>query len=77
MLLNYKYVTEEMKEEIKNNAQETNENRNDMIEQPMKHSKSSSKTVWSDPSLIQEPRKLQPDFIFKWTRKRSTNRTQP
>ena len=77
MLLNFKYVTEEMKEEIKNNAQEINENRNDMIEQPMKHSKSSSKTVWSDRSLILEPRKLEPDFIFKWTRKRSTNRTQP
>ena len=41
-----------------------------MIEKSMKHSKSSSKRVWSDPSLIQETRKLQPGFMFKWTRKK-------
>ena len=62
MLLNFKQVTEEIKEEIKKNTLETNENGNDMIEKSMKHSKSSSKRVWSDPSLIQETRKLQPDF---------------
>ena len=52
MLLTFKYVTEKIKEEIKKNTLETNENRNDMIEKSMKHSKSSSKKVWSDPSLI-------------------------
>ena len=36
-----------------------------MIEKSMKHRKSSSKRVWSDPSLIQKTRKLQPDFMFK------------
>ena len=41
-----------------------------MIEKSMKHRKSSSKRVWSDPSLIQKTRKLQPDFMFKWTRKK-------
>ena len=61
----------------KKNTLETNENRNDMIEKSMKHRKSSSKRVWSDPSLIQKTRKLQPDFMFKWTRKKkTTNRTQ-
>ena len=64
MLLNIQWVTEEIKEEIKKNTLETNENGNDMIEKSMKHSKSSSKRVWSDPSLIQETRKLQPDFMF-------------
>ena len=65
MLLNFKQVTEKIKEEIKKNTLETNENRNDMIEKSMKHRKSSSKRVWSDPSLIQKTRKLQPDFMFK------------
>ena len=59
MVLNTKWVIEEIKEEIFKKYFETNKNGNTMYQKSMGHSKSSSKReVYSDTGLSQETRKI-------------------
>ena len=78
MLLNNQWITEEIKEKIKNYL-ETDDNKNTMTQKPMGCSKSSSKReIYSNTISPQETRKIsnkQPNLTPKATRERRTNKT--
>ena len=79
MLLSNKWITEEIKEEIKKYL-ETNENESMTIQKSMGRGKSCSKReVYRYTILAQETRKItnkQPNLTPKATRERRINKTQ-
>ena len=80
MLLNNQWITEEIREEIKNYL-ETNDNKNmTILSKHMGYSKRhSKKKVYSNTILHQETRKIsnkQPNHAFKAVRERGTNKSR-
>ena len=75
MLLNNQWITEELKEEIKNTSRQMNKNKN---LKPMGHSKNSSEgEVYSNTILLQETRKISSKYLMpKVIRERKTNTIQ-
>ena len=79
MLLNNQWITEEIREEIKNYL-ETNYNKNmTILSKHMGYSKRNSRReVYSNTILLQETRKIsnkQPNFACKAVRKSRTNKS--
>ena len=77
MLLNNKWITEEIKEEIKNYL-EANDNKDTTLQNLLDAAKTFKRQVYSNTSLPQETRKSsikQPNFTSKAARERRTDKT--